>query len=251
MHSAGVAAFPGFTLRRLVRTPSTQDVVRAAARAGAAEGFCCVAGEQTAGRGRQGRSWTAPPGTALLASILLRPPAEVAGGVSLAGGLAVADAAEALGAGGVGLKWPNDVLAPGDGKLAGILTEVEPRSLGGGVAVACGVGLNLTVAAFPPGVAGASLHTLVGREVDWEEALAALLPALAGRCAELYRGGVAATVAAWRQRSVTLGRRVAVDTPGGRVEGLAVDVAEDGALLLQPDSGGEPLRLLAGDVHLP
>ena len=252
MHSAGVAAFPGFTLRRLARTPSTQDVVRAAARAGAAEGFCCVAGEQTAGRGRQGRSWTAPAGTALLASILLRPPAEVAGGVSLAGGLAVADAAEALGARGVELKWPNDVLAPGGGKLAGILTEVEPRSQagGGGVAVVCGVGLNLGVAWFPPDVAGASLHTLVGREVGWEEALAALLPALAGRCAELCRGGVGATVAAWRERSVTLGRRVAVDTPSGRVEGLAVDVAADGALLVQPDSGGPALRLLAGDVHL-
>jgi BirA family transcriptional regulator, biotin operon repressor / biotin---[acetyl-CoA-carboxylase] ligase len=254
MHSAGVAAFPGFSLRRLARTPSTQDVVRAAARAGAAEGFCCVADEQTAGRGRQGRSWTAPPGTALLASILLRPPAEVTGGVSLAAGLAVADAAEALGAAGVGLKWPNDVLAPGGGKLAGVLIEVEPRSPGGGggggVAVACGVGLNLTVPAFPPGVAGASLHTLAGREVGWEEALAALLPALAHRCAELSRGGVAATVAAWRQRSVTLGRRVAVDTPSGRVEGVALDLAEDGALLLQPDSGGQPLRLLAGDVHL-
>src|SRR5579884_1315269 len=74
VQEAGRAAFPGFRLRVLERTPSTQDVVRAAARAGAEAGFCCVARAQSAGRGRQGRAWEAPPGTGLLVSVLVRVP---------------------------------------------------------------------------------------------------------------------------------------------------------------------------------
>jgi len=249
VQSAGLSAFPGFVLRRLARTPSTQDVVRAAARGGVAEGWCCVAAEQSAGRGRQGRAWTAPPGTALLASVLLRPDPGVLPVVPLAVGLAVADAVAGLGAEGVGLKWPNDVLAPGGGKLAGVLAEAEPRGRAGTTAVIAGVGLNLTVPEFPDGVAGASLDRLVGRPVSWEEALAALLVALGTRMAELRQGGVGATVAAWRARAVGLGGEVAVDTPGGRVHGRALDVDEDGALLVET-AGGAVRRLLAGDVHL-
>jgi BirA family transcriptional regulator, biotin operon repressor / biotin---[acetyl-CoA-carboxylase] ligase len=248
VQAAGAAAFPGFVLRRLARTPSTQDVVRAAARGGVAEGWCCAAEEQTAGRGRQGRSWSAPPGAALLVSVLLRPPPGVASGVPLAVGLAVADAVEALAGVRVGLKWPNDVLAEEGGKLAGVLVEVEPRA-GSGTAAVAGVGLNLAVEGFPEGVRGASLHELAGRPVGWEEALAALLTALGTRCRALYGAGVAATVAAWRERAVGLGGAVAVDTPGGRVEGTAVDVDDEGALLVARRDG-EVARLLAGDVHL-
>src|SRR4029077_11403993 len=87
VEAAGQAAFPGFRLRRLARTASTQDVVRAAARAGAQPGHCVVAAEQTAGRGRQGRTWSVPPGSALLMSILVRPASP--GGVPLVAGLAV------------------------------------------------------------------------------------------------------------------------------------------------------------------
>ncbi|HZS16103.1 MAG TPA: biotin--[acetyl-CoA-carboxylase] ligase, partial [Candidatus Dormibacteraeota bacterium] len=126
VQEAGRAAFPGFRLRVLERTPSTQDVVRAAARAGAEAGFCCVARAQSAGRGRQGRAWEAPPGTGLLVSVLVRVPGGVVGGVPLVGGLAVCDAVEGLGVGRgvVGLKWPNDVVVGGR-KLAGVLAEVE------------------------------------------------------------------------------------------------------------------------------
>ncbi len=245
---AGRSAFPGFELKVLARTPSTQDVVRAAARAGAREGFCCVAAEQSAGRGRQGRRWEAPAGTALLMSILLRPPAEVVGGVPMACGLAVADAVGSLGAPGVGLKWPNDALAPGGGKLAGILVEVEPGA-GGRPGVIAGVGLNLAVEEFPPGVMGASLHRLAGEVVPWERALSALVGALGLRVRALIDGGVAATVAAWRERAVGLGEPVVVQTPGGRLEGEAAGVNDEGALLVRT-ADGELRRVLAGDVHL-
>src|SRR5690348_9362072 len=103
-------AFPGFSLRRLARTASTQDVVRHAAIAGAPEGFCCLAEEQAAGRGRQGRNWSAPAGSSLLASLLLRRRPASAGGVPLAAGIALVDAIAALTGTGVQLKWPNDVL---------------------------------------------------------------------------------------------------------------------------------------------
>ncbi|HEV7679366.1 MAG TPA: biotin--[acetyl-CoA-carboxylase] ligase [Candidatus Dormibacteraeota bacterium] len=246
VQAAGRAAFPGFALRVVARTPSTQDVVRAAARAGAAAGWCCVAGEQTAGRGRQGRVWTASAGSALLCSVLLRVPAAVAGGVPLAAGVAVADAVGALGALGVGLKWPNDVLAADGGKLAGILAEVEPR---GGGAIVLGVGLNLGARGTDlDSDSRANLNSLVGREVQWQEALARLLTALGNRLGQLEHGGIPATVAAWRPYAVGLGAEISADTPAGPITGIARDIADDGALLV--DTGTETIRLLAGDVHL-
>jgi BirA family biotin operon repressor/biotin-[acetyl-CoA-carboxylase] ligase len=114
--------------------------------------------------------------------------------------------------------------------------------------VVLGVGLNLTVEAFPAGVAGASLHRLVGRRVGWEEALAELLTALGGRVRELEADGTAGIVAAWRERAVGLGTAVEAHTPHGVVRGIAVDVDSDGALLIDTGSGVQ--RLLAGDVHL-
>jgi biotin-(acetyl-CoA carboxylase) ligase len=118
------------------------------------------------------------------------------------------------------------------------------------LALVAGVGLNLAVDAFPPGVSGASLHRLLGRTVSVDEALAALLSALGERIAELRTAGPAATVAQWRSRAVGLGAEVAVDTPAGRVAGTALDVADDGALLIQPGGRGDAVRVLAGDVHV-
>src|SRR5438270_10426386 len=147
-------------IRRVARTSSTQDEVRRAARAGAAEWYCCVADEQTAGRGRLGRSWVAPPGAALLASVLLRPHEAVLTGLPFAAGLAVLDALQSTCGLETRLKWPNDVVAAG-GKLAGLLVEIEPAAaLPERPAAVLGLGLNRTVDRFPDGVAGASLHLL-------------------------------------------------------------------------------------------
>src|SRR5579872_2279178 len=157
------AGFPRLRPMRVARTRSTQDVVLKAARDGAAEGFCCLADEQSAGRGRQGRSWAAPPRSALLASVLLRRAPAVASGIPLAAGLAVVEALSAMTAVTPRLKWPNDVLVDGH-KLGGILSEVEPAaSTPGRVAVVLGLGVNLRVDRFPPGVDAVSLHTLVER----------------------------------------------------------------------------------------
>jgi BirA family transcriptional regulator, biotin operon repressor / biotin---[acetyl-CoA-carboxylase] ligase len=243
-----IEGFPDLQVVRLARTASTQDVVRRAARAGAAEGFCCVAGEQTAGRGRQGRKWVALPGAALLVSVLLRPKASAASGVPIAAGLATIDALTACCSVRAQLKWPNDVIA-GGGKLAGILAEVEP--LGGEaatIAVALGLGLNLTVAEFPDGVAGVSLHRLTPTRVDRDVLLQSWLSALAGRMRVLSERGIAGLLDDWRSHAAGLGEPVTATGQQGLITGIAEDIDDTGALLVRTGVG--IVRVVAGDVHL-
>jgi BirA family biotin operon repressor/biotin-[acetyl-CoA-carboxylase] ligase len=242
------ARFPGLRVRRVARTRSTQDIVLHAARSGAPEGLCCIADEQTAGRGRQGRAWAAPAGSALLVSILLRRSAVVASGIPFAAGLALVDAVAKTSGVTAGLKWPNDVLVQGR-KLAGILCEVAPSAAEAGqVAIALGMGVNLHVSSFPGGAQGISLHDVVEHPPDAELLFRAWIDALWARLAVLERGGVAAIVADWRTVAVGLGRPVTVRSAAGVLDGVAVDVDDDGALLVQSD--GTLHRVLAGDVHL-
>jgi BirA family biotin operon repressor/biotin-[acetyl-CoA-carboxylase] ligase len=184
----------------------------------------------------------------LLASVLLRRAPGVANGIPFVAGLAVVDAlAESCGVA-AGLKWPNDVLVDGR-KLAGILSEVAPGSSDGGtVAVALGLGLNLSVDRFPDGATGISLRSLVDEPPDAAMLLLAWAAALRRRLAVLESEGMAAMVADWRHHAVGLGNLVSVTSPTGSFDGLAVDVADDGALLV--NSGGTVRRVLAGDVHL-
>ena len=213
------------------------------------EGYTCLATEQTAGRGRQGRQWVAPAGSALLASVLVRRSPAVAGGVPFAAGLALVDAL-ATGQGlAAGLKWPNDVLVDGR-KLAGILCEVEPAAgVDHRIALALGLGVNLRVESFDDGVQGVSLHTLVATPPGAEELLHGM-----GRRAERSnspcssRAGSRTLLTDWRRHAVGLGGPVTVQTRSGMIRGVAVDVDDDGALLVE--ASGQMHRFLAGDVHL-
>ncbi len=233
---------------RVARTRSTQDVVLRAAREGAGEGFTCLAAEQTAGRGRQGREWIAPAGSALLASVLLRRSPNVATGIPFAAGLAIIDVLAADHGVAAGLKWPNDVLVDRR-KLAGILSEVEPAASDGSrVAIALGLGVNLHVDRFPGGFEAVSLHTLVAKPPPAAELLVAFGVALGRRIAALERGGIGALLADWRRSAVGLGERVTVQGANRTIDGVAVDVGDDGALLV--DASGQMHRFLAGDVHL-
>jgi BirA family biotin operon repressor/biotin-[acetyl-CoA-carboxylase] ligase len=242
------ARFPALRVIRVARTRSTQDVVLRAAREGASEGYTCLATEQTAGRGRQGRRWVAPAGSALLASVLVRRSPAVAGGVPFAAGLALVDAL-ATGHGlAAGLKWPNDVLVDGR-KLAGILCEVEPAAgVDHRIALALGLGVNLRVESFDDGVQGVSLHTLVATPPGAEELLMAWGAALTNRIATLEQGGIGTPLTDWRRHAVGLGGLVSVQTPVGMISGVAADVDDDGALLVE--ASGQMHRFLAGDVHL-
>lgn len=232
----------------MARTGSTQDVVLRAAREGAGEGFACLAAEQTAGRGRQGREWVAPAGAALLASVLLRRSPSVTAGIPFAAGLALVDVLAADFAVSAGLKWPNDVLVERR-KLAGILCEVEPLAAGADrVAVALGLGVNLRVDRFPSGIEAVSLHSLTEAPPGAEALLGVWAAALGIRITALERGGIGALLDDWRRSAVGLGEPVTVIGPGGRVQGVAVDVAGDGALVVE--ASGQTHRFLAGDVHL-
>ena len=184
----------GVPLHVLAQTGSTNDDAKAGAKDGAPHGAVWIAEEQSAGRGRQGRTWSAARGESLLFSVLLRlacPPANVPL-VSLVAGLAVRDAvARATGAE-VLVKWPNDVVvrtAEGDRKIAGIL--VESSLMGARVEhVVVGVGLNVHTRDFPPEIAQiATSVALAGGKPDRASSLVDVLAGL-DRDAELvaHRG---------------------------------------------------------------
>ncbi len=235
---------PTFEVRRVLETGSTNTDLVAAARGGAPAGLVLVAGHQSAGRGRLGRSWSAPPGSALLCSVLLRPslaPEELHR-CTQAVAVAAARACEAVAGVRPDLKWPNDLLV-GPAKLAGVLAEsvLGPQGV---EAVVVGIGLNVTRAAPPPeaGAAATSLEHHAGRPPGLDTLLERFLAELAG--IELD------TLAAqYRARLATLGTRVRVQRPGGDLVGTAVDVRSSGALVVRDDDGDH--EVLAGDVtHL-
>jgi BirA family biotin operon repressor/biotin-[acetyl-CoA-carboxylase] ligase len=220
-------------LRAYRSLESTQSVARAWAADGAPEGAVVLADFQTAGRGQRGRSWTAPAGTALLLSVVLRPPLPVARWpeIPLAMGCAVAEGLEAVAPVAAELKWPNDVLVAGR-KLAGILAE--------GVAstsplVLVGIGVNVAQrdTDWPAELNGsAGSLAAVGVHVGREPLLTALLARLTAWYGVLLDEGFAPVRAAWRRRGV-LGTRVAL--PDG--EGKTVDLGARGELVVRCDDG--------------
>lgn len=191
-----------------------------------------VAEQQSAGRGRLGRSWQAEPGANLLFSVLVAPdlPLPLAPRAVLC--LAAALAAEL----GVWLKWPNDLVDEQDHKLCGILAEHEAGPHAGRIGcLVVGIGLNVNQLRFPDLPNASSLRRRAGHPLDRQELLIRILRAL-------DRADLSSPQAldAWRQRSRTLGRRVSV---AGR-EGLATGIREDGALLV------DDVPVLTGDVEL-
>lgn len=225
---------------------------------GAPHGAAVVAETQTAGRGRHGRSWHDVPGASLMLSLVLRPrlAPERLGLVGLAAGLAVAEAAEALGVR-AALKWPNDVLAPdADGrraKLAGVLAEASwagtPGS-GPSPVVILGIGLNVEQTAFPPDLRATSLRIASGRSVTRLDPLAPFLDALADRLAQA-EAAPARLRAAVEARLVGLGAPCTVGFPGTDrppLEGTALGLAPDGALRIATPDGERTVH--AGEVTL-
>jgi BirA family transcriptional regulator, biotin operon repressor / biotin---[acetyl-CoA-carboxylase] ligase len=201
------------------------------------EGAIAVTDFQTAGRGRQGRTWEAPPGTALLVSVLLKPPADLPlPQVALVVGAAVADALEELTALSVQIKWPNDVMLRRQ-KVAGILAEAHD----GAVVVGIGVNLNQTVDQLPEG--GGSLWTTTGREWDRDEVLAAVLEALGERYDQWLTGGLDAVYDGLGPRDFLRGRRVSVNG----TEGTAELIDRQGRLLISVGHG-ESVAVESGEV---
>ena len=193
-------------IREFASIGSTNTYLLEEARAGAPEGTVAVADHQTAGRGRLGRTWVAPPGASLLVSVLLRPvqvPTDRRHLLTAAVALAAAGACGAVAAIFPMIKWPNDLLVE-DRKLAGILAEADRD------AVVVGMGLN--VASAPP--EGVSLDEVAGRPIARGDLLAATLERL-----ESWYRDMSGVAAAYRSACGTVGRQVRVELPGGRADG--------------------------------
>jgi BirA family biotin operon repressor/biotin-[acetyl-CoA-carboxylase] ligase len=212
-------------------TDSTNERARELAAAGAPHGTLVTADEQQAGRGRQGRTWSAPPGSAVLMSVLLRSLSET---LPLAAAVAVSEALPVE----TQIKWPNDLWIDGR-KVAGILVEARPQE---GWAV-LGIGLNVTTTEFPAELAEtATSLALAGHPTPPEDVLAAVIAALN---AWLPRQPEE-VLAAWRPRDALLGRTVRWEN--GSKEGVASGIDETGALIVDTPSGR--VTLDAGEVHL-
>jgi BirA family transcriptional regulator, biotin operon repressor / biotin---[acetyl-CoA-carboxylase] ligase len=228
-------------------TGSTNADLLARAAAGEdIDGAVLMAESQTAGRGRNGRSWSTPPGSqiALSAGVGVGSvPSEAWGWLPLLTGVAVVDAVAEVAGVAAGLKWPNDVLV-GTGKLAGILAEVAaPQPV-----VVVGLGINVTEAPDPVATSLAAHGAAVDRTVLADVVLRQLAARIAAwRAAQ---GADAALSADYRSHSVTIGQRVRATLPGDRaIEGVAADVDNLGRLRI--DTGTEITTVSAGDItHL-
>lgn len=260
-------------VRHVTETGSTNTDVMELARQGEPEGVVLVADYQTAGRGRAGRTWTAPPGASLLCTILLRPPAPVAPLATFALAMAAAEAVEQVAGFAPGLKWPNDLVvedATPDGavrtrKLAGILAEAEwspgshiaagyrPPAAHERATVAAGIGLNVAWPAEVPDdladIAVAINHVSEARP-SRDEVLEAVLDRLDVHYGALVGGGAASVLDAWRARSCTLGRQVRIDLGADDLVGTAVDVSAEGHLVVEPVEGGRRTIAVGDVVHL-
>ncbi len=245
--------------RHFRRTASTNARARELVEAGAPHGTVVTAAEQTAGRGRQGRTWTAPPNKALLYSAILRPLDERHLLLPLAVPLAVCETAEELEPGvNCQVKWPNDIWVE-ERKLAGVLIEAKPQN---GWAV-IGVGLNLTTTRdeFPIELRDTAVSLFGSSKGGWGESRRELLanaspprlpptPLTATEVLSRHLAGwVTAdrqeTLAAWRERDALRGRQISWQDGEGVADGI-----EDSGDLIVVAAGGDRVVLGAGEVHL-
>ena len=241
-----------FDLDALDSCDSTSSELMRRAERGAPAGTVIVADQQSAGRGRRGRSWLSAAESGLTFSLLWRfsgPMARLSG-LSLAVGVALARALENLGAAGVCLKWPNDVLlsnAQGYAKLAGILIELSSDRRGTQAIIGIGLNLQPPDDDLPQPAAGLrqALHAMPERHV----VLAAILSALAEVLDVFAVEGFAGLKADWQQRHAWQDQVVHIlAEEAAPLGGICLGVDADGALLLQTAAGVE--RIFSGDVSL-
>ncbi len=257
MTEAGLAeALRGRPFRFYPSVESTNSVAVKWVKAGPppASGSVVVADEQTAGRGRFNRRWMTPAGTAVAMSVILR--CEEARRPAPAAGLAVAETVSPLVEAEVGLKWPNDVEIAGE-KVAGILIEsvsASPASSVSAPMYVVGIGINVEESygegtvplsqALGRRVTSLSHHYRPGLEdIPRETLIADIADRLETRVADPE------LMSRWKERLTTIGMRVRVAVFDGTVEGTALDVDEDGCLVVRDDDGGMH-HLCAGDVSI-
>ncbi len=225
---------------------STNDVAMVLAESGADHGVVVAADAQRAGRGRLGRHWASPVGAGLYASVILRP-ARVVPMLTLAVGVGVADGIETATGLAADLKWPNDVLVE-TRKLAGILTE-SGSGASGERFIVVGVGVNVHTGQYPREVTsvGTSLEAELGRAIGRGPLFAEILAAVNASYSDVVEGRASDVLGRWRQRARrTLGRRVQWDEHGHVRVGVARDIDEAGALVVDTDEGVR--HVVSGEV---
>ena len=232
-------------------TKSTQTVAHELAQGGAEEGTVVLAEEQTAGKGRMGRSWFSPPGEGIWTSVILRPaiaPSQM-GRVLLACAVAVAEAIRKETELPALIKWPNDLLIR-ERKAGGILTEMTAEvGLVKFVVVGIGINVNVDREKFPEELRkrATSLKEEMGKEVSRLHLFQEILRTLEEYCLLLKDRQFEKVANRWRELSTTLERQIRIFFQGEIIEGQATDIDSDGALLVRLDSGFVK-RLVGGDV---
>jgi BirA family transcriptional regulator, biotin operon repressor / biotin---[acetyl-CoA-carboxylase] ligase len=238
------------TIIRYDSVGSTNTEAARLAAAGAREGTCVVAREQTAGRGRLERQWHSPMDAGLYFSIVLRPELELKSFplITLMASLAVREALEIATGISTDIKWPNDILA-NDRKLCGILAETVETQ--GSRAVILGIGINLTTTSFPPELSdvATSVESVTGDVPELELLLETLTETLARRYEMLLSAnGDRMIVDDWqRASSYADGKHVRVSHSGEQLSGITRGLEPDGALRLATSDGRIEL-IRAGDV---
>jgi BirA family biotin operon repressor/biotin-[acetyl-CoA-carboxylase] ligase len=234
------------------RIASTMDAAAEQARAGAPHGTIVLAEEQVAGRGRLGRSWHSPRSAGVYFSLVLRPtlPAARAPALTLAAGLAVAEAVSEVTGLAADLRWPNDVLLEGR-KCCGILPEMtsEFERI---KHVILGIGLNVNQQSFPEELAGEaiSLAQAVGRKLPRAEVLAALLRHFDRRYRQFATGKIEAVIADFERRSSSArSRRISVEAEDVTFTGTTEGLDPSGFLQVRRDDTGGVEPILAGIVR--
>ncbi len=239
-------ALPRHRIEYYESLPSTQPIATELAESGAAEGTAVVANEQTAGIGRQGHSWHSEPDSGLYVSLVLYPPLEPATRpvLTLALGLAAAEAIGRVAGIQCDLRWPNDIIV-NDRKAAGILVQLA------GKAAVAGIGINVNHAAFPDDIAhlATSIFLATGQRYDRADLLIALVESAMAFSKMLREAGKTAILAAFtRVSSYAKGKRVVVDMGDRQLEGITAGLDDNGFLrILKPDGMLE--TVLAGGVR--
>jgi BirA family biotin operon repressor/biotin-[acetyl-CoA-carboxylase] ligase len=244
-------AMLGSTVLRFEQLPSTNDFAREMAASGADEGIAITTREQTAGRGRLGRTWSSPAGEGLYLSLILRPQIkpEASAVITLAAALAAAETLKLDFQIDADIKWPNDVLASGR-KICGILVEtaIEKERLQYAV---MGIGVNLAQREFPEEIREHATSVLIesGRLVGTEDFLAPLL----SRLEHWYREALerpAQVIVRWSELSTyAYDCAVSIETPEGVIEGLTRGLAPSGALIVEIGPGTRR-EITSGEVRL-
>lgn len=243
----------GRRIHHFMTIGSTNQEAKRFAADGEPEGAIVVAEQQTAGRGRLSRQWFSPKTGGIWFSVILRPgvqPAEAAKFTFL-GAVAVANAIRLATGLAVEIKWPNDIHYQGR-KLVGILTELNAEwDAINYIVMGVGINVNIAADAFPAELreSATSLQRETGETVSRQQLLCHILEQFETLYNDVKTGGFASVFTAWRGMNCTLGREVCVSSAHQRLVGVAVDIDDDGALIIRKQDGGRE-RVVAGDVTL-